>query len=195
MTKVFFGGSRKLSRLNRAIRERADNLVAKGFEILIGDADGADKAMQKYLADKAYQSVIVFYVGDICRNNMGNWRTTVITANRNKKDFNYFSLKDKEMSKQADYGFMLWDGRSKGTLNNIINLLQGNKCVLVYFSPNKKYFTIKNSSQLKNLLQKCDPTVVKRLSQTLHIAERLVDANSEKQLEFPVPDKTLQPAQ
>lgn len=42
MTKVFFGGSRKLSTLNHAIRQRADNIVDKRFEVLIGDANGAD---------------------------------------------------------------------------------------------------------------------------------------------------------
>jgi len=60
MKKVFFGGSRKLSRLNRAIIERANNIVAQNFQILIGDANGADKAMQKYLAEKVYKNVIVF---------------------------------------------------------------------------------------------------------------------------------------
>lgn len=34
------------------------------------------------------------------------------------------------MAKAADYGFMIWNGKSKGTLNNIINLVQYNKNVL-----------------------------------------------------------------
>src|SRR4030042_4234376 len=103
MTKVFFGGSRKLSHLNRAIRERADNIVAKGFEVLIGDANGADKAMQKYLADKRYKNVIVFCMSGTCRNNLGNWQTKAVASNRSKKDFDYFAVKDREMRKQADY--------------------------------------------------------------------------------------------
>jgi len=193
MTKVFFGGSRELSRLNRTIRERADNMIAKGFEVLIGDANGADKAMQKYLADKGYKNVIVFCMGGTCRNNIGNWQIKSVTSNRNKKDFGYFSTKDKEMSDQSDYGFMLWDGRSKGTLNNIINLLQGNKYVLIYFSPSKKFFTVKNASQLENLLHKCDPITVKQFNHTLHIAERLIAANTQRQLNLALSDKTLQP--
>jgi len=130
MKKVFFGGSRKLSRLNRTIRERADNIVAQDFQVLIGDANGADKAMQKYLAEKGYKNVIVFCMDDTCRNNLGNWQIKAVTSNRRKKDFSYFAAKDKEMSQQADYGFMLWDGKSKGTLNNIINTLQRNRYVL-----------------------------------------------------------------
>jgi hypothetical protein len=184
MTKVFFGGSRKLSRLNCAIKERADNIVAKGFEVLIGDANGADKAMQKYLAEKGYQNVIVFCMDGTCRNNIGRWRTKVVTSNSEKKDFGYFAAKDKEMSEQADYGFMLWDGRSKGTLNNIINLLQCNKYVLVYFSRSKVFFTLKNRTDLQNLLQKCDPTTVKRFNRTLKITDRLIDVNVQRQLKL-----------
>lgn len=184
MTKVFIGGSRKLSRLNRAIRERADNIVAKGFKILIGDANGADKAMQKYLAEKGYKNVMVFCMSGTCRNNLGNWQTKTVSPNRDKKDFMYFAAKDKEMSEQADYGFMLWDGESKGTLNNIINLLQDNKSVLVYFFPGKEFFTLKSPSQLENLLQKCDPMTVHRFNHTLRIAERLIDANAQGQLKL-----------
>jgi hypothetical protein len=184
MTKVFFGGSRKLSSLNRAIRQRADNIVAKGFEVLIGDANGADKAMQKYLAGKGYKNVIVFCMDGACRNNLGNWRTKIVISNRDKKDFSYFAAKDKEMSEQADYGFMLWDGGSKGTLNNIINLLQSNKYVLVYFSPSKEFFTLKSPSQLENLLRKCDPITVQRFNHSLRVTERLIGANAERQLKL-----------
>jgi len=182
MKKVFIGGSRKLNRLNRAIKERADNIVGQDFQILIGDANGADKAIQKYLAEKAYKNVIVFCMGDTCRNNLGNWQTKAIPSNRNKKDFGYFAVKDKEMSEQADYGFMLWDGKSKGTLNNIINTLQHNKYVLVYFSPSKEFFTLKSSSDLEHLLQKCDQSAVQRFNHTLRINERLGDAQKQLNL-------------
>ena len=182
MKKVFFGGSRKLSRLNREIKEHADNIIVKNIEVLIGDANGADKAMQKYLAEKGYKKVIVYCMVDNCRNNLGKWQTTTITSNRNKKDFSYYEAKDKEMSEQADYGFMLWDGKSKGTLNNIINLLQHNKSVLVYFSPIKEFFTLSNSPDLEKLLQKCDPTTVQRFNHTLRINKRLSNTQRELRL-------------
>jgi len=184
MTKVFFGGSRNLSRLNRVIRERADNIVAKGFEVLIGDANGADKAMQQYLVGKGYKNVVVFCMGHTCRNNLGNWQTKVVTSKRDKMDFSYFAEKDREMSNHADYGFMLWDGRSKGTLNNIINLLQCSKYVLVYFSPSKEFLTLKKPSDLENLLQKCDPTTVQRFNHTLRIDERLSNTKAQGQLDL-----------
>jgi len=182
MKKVFIGGSRKLSRLNRAIKARADNILTQDFQILIGDANGADKAVQQYLAEKGYKNVIVFCMGDTCRNNIGKWETKAIASHRNKKDFSYFAAKDKEMSEQADYGFMLWDGKSKGTLNNIVNTLQRNKYVLVYFSPSKEFSTLKSPSDLEQLLQKCEQTAVQRLNHTLRINERLGDPQKELNL-------------
>jgi hypothetical protein len=182
MKKVFIGGSRKLGRLNRAIKERADNIVGQDFQILIGDANGADKAVQQYLAEKGYKNVIVFCMGDTCRNNIGKWETKAIASHRNKKDFSYFAVKDKEMSEQADYGFMLWDGKSKGTLNNIVNTLQRNKYVLVYFSPSKEFVTLKSPSDLEHLLQKCDQVAVQRFNHLLNIDERLGDPQKELNL-------------
>ena len=53
MTTVFIGGSRSITRLNDTIRSRADNIMRQRFAIVIGDANGADKVVQSYLAEKA----------------------------------------------------------------------------------------------------------------------------------------------
>ena len=87
MKKVFFGGSRKLGRFNKAIRDRADNLIVSDYMVLVGDANGADKAMQQYLAEKRYQHVLVFCAGNICRNNLGQWETRNVLADRPNRDF------------------------------------------------------------------------------------------------------------
>jgi hypothetical protein len=34
-------------------------MIEKGFTILVGDANGADKAVQRYPADKDYRDVVV----------------------------------------------------------------------------------------------------------------------------------------
>ena len=60
------------------------------------------------------------------------------------------------MARETDYGFMIWDGKSKGTLNNIINLLKENKKVLVYFSPNKEFYNLISFNDLEKLLAKCE---------------------------------------
>lgn len=42
------------------------------------------------------------------------------------------------MAKNADIGFMIWNGKSKGTFNNMINLLNLGKEVILYYVPTKK---------------------------------------------------------
>jgi hypothetical protein len=41
------------------------------------------------------------------------------------------------MANAAEYGLMLWDGKSKGTINNIVNLSRYHKLVVVYVAPKR----------------------------------------------------------
>ena len=122
MTSVFIGGSRAVSRLNETIRVQLDDLIQKGCTIFIGDANGADRMAQQHFADRGYSNVVVFCM-DGCRNNVGNWQIRTIPHSSSKKDFSYFAKKDLAMAREARCGVMFWDGKSKGTLNNIHNLL------------------------------------------------------------------------
>ena len=36
------------------------------------------------------------------------------------------------MAKKADIGFMIWNGKSRGTFNNIVNCIKLNKEVIIY---------------------------------------------------------------
>lgn len=157
MTTVFIGGSRRIARLNDVIRSRADNIVQKELRVVIGDANGSDKAMQTFLAEKNYQHVIVHCVGSHCRNNIGEWPIKHVMPPSGKRDFFYYASKDLQMAKEATCGFMLWDGRSRGTLNNIINLLKQDKKAVVYFAPDKSCHTLRSLDQVVDLIEKCDP--------------------------------------
>jgi hypothetical protein len=44
MSTVFVAGSRQVSRLPAEVKTRLDKMIEKGFQILVGDANGADKA-------------------------------------------------------------------------------------------------------------------------------------------------------
>ena len=162
MTSVFIGGSRKVSRLNKEIRSRIDNILQQEFTILIGDANGADKSVQKYLSEQEYPNVLVYCMEGKARNNVGSWVVRNVEARNNKKDFQYYSTKDFRMAEDASYGFMIWDAKSKGSLQNIINLLKKNKKVLVYFSREKEFYTLVNMDDLSELLSKCDPDNIKK---------------------------------
>jgi adenine-specific DNA-methyltransferase len=133
---VFVAGSRQISRLPAEVKTRLDTMIDKGFQILVGDASGADKAVQRYLADKSYPNVLVHCMKDYCRNNVGSWTRREVAAPRGARGFDYYSLKDRAMAETAEYGLMLWDGKSKGTINNVVNLSRDHKPV-VYVEPTR----------------------------------------------------------
>jgi len=166
---IFVAGSRQISRLPAEVKARLDTMIEKGFQILVGDANGADKAVQRYLADKSYPNVLVHCMKDHCRNNIGNWPTRQVAAPRGAKGFDYYSLKDRAMAEAAEYGLMLWDGKSKGTINNILVLSKRNKPVVVYVAPSKDFQTVRALDDLRDVLAKGDPTSVERLANDLHL--------------------------
>lgn len=173
MTKVFFGGSRRLARLNQQVKERASNLIDEGFLVLIGDANGADKAIQKFFAERAYPNVIVFHTGTSCRSNLGKWRTHSVAVERTERGFAYYAAKDLAMSQEADYGFMIWDGESAGTINNVLNLLERGKKVLVYVSPRKEFLTLRTAMDAARLVDYVDPMTAAALDKKIEFRRRV----------------------
>jgi hypothetical protein len=155
MTKVFIGGSRTVSRLNSIIREKLDDLINRQCAIFIGDANGADKAVQEHFARQQYEHVIV-YCMNRCRNNAGNWPTKHVEAPGYRRDFAYYAAKDLAMAQDARCGVMLWDGKSKGTLNNVQQLLSQGKKVLVYLASEQHFHKLNTMQDLQEFLQRCD---------------------------------------
>ena len=156
MTKVFIGGSRRVGRTNALLRKRLDNIMENGFPILIGDANGADRAIQKYLHSKHYDNVRVFCSGGICRNNLGNWETRSIAVGTRRRDAQFYSAKDRVMAQEATIGLMMWDGKSVGTMLNLFRLLTQNKKALIYNVPEKQFIEFRNSDEWENFLESQD---------------------------------------
>jgi hypothetical protein len=73
-----------------------------------------------------------------------------------RKDFAYYSTKDRAMAAAAKCALMLWDGRSRGTLTNIRNMASAGKRTLVYLEPRKEFHTLVNEEDLRVLLARCD---------------------------------------
>jgi hypothetical protein len=170
--KVFIAGSRSLSRLSKEVTRRIDNVLAKGLAVVVGDANGMDKAVQKYLKKQHYERVIVYCMENVCRNNEGNWETREVQAAETKRrDFAFFSSKDRAMAEAADYGLMLWDGESRGTLTNIIDLVRRGKPVVVYLAPEKIFVTLKEPEDLTNLRGKLDSAAILRVHQELQVQQ------------------------
>lgn len=139
MTKVFLGGSRHVSKLAPVVRIRLDRIIDKELPILLGDANGADRAFQQYLQAMNYQNVEIFHSGDACRNNLAGWNMRGIAAGARSRGFAFFAAKDREMAREASFGLMIWDGRSTGTILNVLRLLHQGKKVAVYSVPEKQF--------------------------------------------------------
>lgn len=181
-TKVFIAGSRRLSRLNAEVRERIDKIVEKGFTVIVGDANGADKAVQQYLHLKHYANVIVFCMERVCRNNVGNWPTrTIRAAHAERRDFSYYSTKDRAMAAEADYGLMLWDGQSRGTLTNVVHLVRQGKPVVVYMASSKSFQMLRHPDQLAKLVTHSGLGDLHRIDRELEAVE--TSTNSRRKLD------------
>ena len=163
MTKVFIGGSRNTGKLSLEVLRRLDRIVEKQFPVLVGDASGADKAVQQYLHGKGYSLVEVFCAGDECRNNFGGWSVRAIPANGKRKDFSFYATKDRIMAEEASLGLMIWDGKSEGTLLNVFRLFHEQKKVVVYLSESKEFVDLKSEADLERLIAGCTPELRHRL--------------------------------
>ena len=173
MTTVFIGGSRTISRLPPPVLDRLDRIVEKHLSILIGDANGADKAVQKYLRDKHYQKVEIFCTGEICRNNLGNWSVQRVTSDARDKNFDFYAAKDRLMTEQATVGFMIWDGKSVGTLLNVKRLLRNQKKVVVYEAPRGQFTELRAHSEWQPFVSLADEDLRNRVERKALAEERI----------------------
>ena len=174
MKTVFIGGSRRFSRLNGPIRQRLDRIIAQRLPVLIGDANGADKAVQRYLMEKGHQRVEVFSATDTPRNNLGAWPVRVVRPPSQARGFDFFASKDRAMARQATVGLMLWDGESRGTLLNALRLVSAGKPVVVFASPRKAFAEVRTMRDFEELARALDPTAARRFHDQARL-EGLVD--------------------
>lgn len=100
--KIFIAGPRAIKELDENICEKLNNICEKKYNILVGDAEGVDSSIQKFLQIKLYRNVTVF--------------------------------------------------ASKGTFNNMVNLLNLGKEVILYYAPNQKFYQFKTMKDLSDFL-------------------------------------------
>lgn len=157
MTTVFIGGSRRLPRLNDRIRAKLAEIAERKLHVLIGDANGADRAVQAQLAEWHYRKVTVYFVGTKPRNNEGAWEVARVAAPGKTQGFDFYAVKDRQMARDADCGLMIWDGESRGTLANVQNLVASGKPVAVYVSRQRRFV---NAIHPDDILSLSSPTPV-----------------------------------
>jgi len=163
MNTVFIGGSRHISRLPEEAKERLQNITSAKHRIIIGDATGADTVVQKHLRAISYPSVTVYCSGERCRNNVGRWETKKVAVPKKENGFRFYAVKDREMAREADFGFMIWDGKSPGTLLNVLRLLLRGKKAVLLNTASKETKTFKALTDWNTFLARSDATLIESL--------------------------------
>ena len=119
--KIFISGSKSISKLPDLAKIFIDQFIENIDEILVGDCYGVDAAVQMYLDSKGYSNVIVYCSGETPRNNFVTGAKVRSCAEAAKgltgRAFQY--VKDIQMAQDCDQALMVWDGKSKGTAENI----------------------------------------------------------------------------
>jgi hypothetical protein len=151
--KVFIAGPRALNILNQSIEGVLARIIEKQLTVLLGDASGVDRLAQQFFAEAKYSNVYVYASNGKARNNLGNWTVNTVEVPPGIKGFDFYAQKDIRMAHDADNGFMIWNGKSKGTLNNMINLTSQSKKVVVYFTPTKQMCRIDSLEDVEKLAQ------------------------------------------
>lgn len=155
--KTFICGSISIKNLNNDITQKIDEILNSQHEILIGDAEGVDSLVQKYLSDKNYTAnVTIYHIYDKPRNKKNdNFKTRKINYddlpnNKNNQERKKQAFKDKKMIKDCDCCYCVWDGKSKGSYENIKESLEQKKEIQVYYSKENKTLKLTPNQESKN---------------------------------------------
>lgn len=138
-----------ISDIDETVKEKLSEIIKEKYNVLIGDCWGIDKSVQHFFNQNNYRRVTVYASGNKVRNNVGDFEVRNIIAD-GEEGANFYRRKDTEMANDADSGFMIWNSKSKGTLNNIINLINQKKQVEIYFTESRTLKTINEDTLFKN---------------------------------------------
>lgn len=180
MTTVFIAGSMDIKNLDHKVMERLDNIIDSNFSIVVGDADGVDTSIQTYLFEKSVSNVVVYCSGQQPRNNVGRWPVQSVGSSLRSGSRSFFTAKDLEMAKAADYGLMIWDAKSTGTLSNVIELLIRNKKSVVFVNKHKEFKTITNVAHLEDLILCMSENSRRRADERIRVIEKIKALKNEQ---------------
>jgi hypothetical protein len=185
MTTIFMAGSISISQLHDKVRRRIANIAASDFDVVVGDANGADTSIQNCLSDNGAKRVTVYCSGDQPRNNIAEWPVMKVHPNAAPGSRAFFTAKDLEMAHASDFGLMIWDSKSTGTLSNVLELLGGDKKSVVFVNKIKDFVTVSDVSGLQHLLSMMSDHARAKASDKIDLSIRLQKL-SQKQLSLTI---------
>ncbi|HHO2170238.1 hypothetical protein [Aeromonas hydrophila] len=173
MTKVFVSGSMQIKKLDENVMFRLDHIVDSGYEVIVGDADGVDTSIQEFFLSHQYPKVTVYCTGGQPRNNVGRWPVKNIQSDATPGTRAFFTAKDLAMANDCDFGLMIWDTKSTGTLSNAIELLDLDKKSRVYVNKEKIFVRVTNASDLELLVTYMSDFAFKKADSKIKLTNKI----------------------
>lgn len=154
-TTIFVGGSRSIAHVPDAVRARLTRIAQAGHAVVVGDASGADEAVQAHLGAACYDRVTVFCSGNRPRNNIGAWPVRRIAASGASTGFQFHAAKDRAMAREAVFGLMVWDGRSPGSVLNVLRLAQAGRIAVLVNLAEGVATNVRSAADWQTVLARC----------------------------------------
>lgn len=180
MTTVFVAGSITIKKLDPLVVERLKKIVDQQFDVVVGDATGVDSSVQQELLLMGCNSATVFSSSLKPRNNLGSWPVNVVNTDHAPGTRAFFTAKDIKMAETADYGLMVWDAKSPGTLSNVIELLSRKKNSVVFINKTKEFIVIKNPMDIDKLISCMAASAREKVEEKIKLSERLARLKNEQ---------------
>ena len=172
MARIFVGGSRAITSLPAPAIPRLQTILDKDFPVLVGDAPGADTDIQRFLVAADYRNVTVFCSGLHARNNLGSWPIAKVAVPYGTTGFQFHAAKDRRMAELASHGFMLWDGRSPGTVLNVMRMAIAGKTAVLLDTPRQQFMDFKSQADWRHFFNECPPALKRNLEARLSPLDR-----------------------
>jgi len=134
--KIFISGSIVIKVLPKQVKASILKIIQQNLEILVGDASGIDSLVQDFCKENKYLNLTIYTV-ELFPRYLADEKFKIKKINvpsNIKKGRERQQEKDKQMTFDSKYSFVIWDGKSKGSYTNIIRAMENNKKAKVYLN-------------------------------------------------------------
>jgi hypothetical protein len=140
MSSVFISGSIAVKNIPYDVEKSINKIIDQNISILIGDADGIDTMVQNYCKKHKYSNVTVYSIYSSPRYIVPGFnKKYVVVSTESKKERERQREKDAAMTADSDYSLVIWDGKSKGSYQNILRAIEANKKIKVFLQSENRY--------------------------------------------------------
>lgn len=178
MSTIFIAGSRNIKEIHPLVRERMDNIIQSRMKVAVGDADGADASVQEYIFENGGDAT-VYFCGSCPRNNIGNWPARRVETTGKPGTREFYTAKDRKMAEDSEYGLMIWDLESIGTLQNVVEMASSSKKVVVFLNKKATFINVGDFLDLERLTQMMSKSALEKVKKKTQILELIRCRNSQ----------------